>query len=250
MTGSGVYLSLIVPAWNGESRLPAALSCMMAYLRAQPFTSELIVVDDHSSESTARLLAALEGTDAALTVLRNERNRGKGYSVARGLLAAKGRYQVFMDADLAYPPSQITRIVCELERGADVAVACRVLPESRYVMSPEYFRYVYTRHLLSRVFNRLVGTMLLPGIADTQAGLKGFTEAAARIIFPQLTVERFGFDLECLFIAAAKHLRVVQTPVEFHYNDEPSTVRFVRDGARLAADVARIRWNAWRGRYR
>ena len=117
-------------------------------------------------------------------------------------------------------------------------------------MSPAYFRYLYTRHLMSRVFNAIVRYTILPGVPDTQAGLKGFTAHAASIIFPRLTIRRFGFDMECLFIARVHGLRITHTAVEFHYDDEPTTVDFFRDALRMLRDIMKVRWNGWRGNYR
>jgi dolichyl-phosphate beta-glucosyltransferase len=125
-----------------------------------------------------------------------------------------------------------------------------VLPESRYLISPSFFRYLYTRHVLSRTFNWLVRRTLLPGILDTQAGLKGFTADATTTLFPLLTVPGFGFDVELLYIALRHGLRVTQVPVRFRYDSEPSSLRFARDGATMLGDLVRIRWNGWRGRYR
>src|SRR5207253_8470269 len=128
-------------------------------------------------------------------LVRNDANRGKGFSVARGMGVARGAYRVFTDADLAYPLAEIAKIVRDLETGSDVAIACRVLPESRYLMSPSFFHYLYTRHVMSRLFNRVVRLALLPGILDSQAGLKAFSARAAGLIFPRLTVAGFGFDV-------------------------------------------------------
>lgn len=252
-----VYLSVIVPAWNGEERLPATLRSISAFLDHQPCATELIVVDDHSDHITADLLADLlaefkldsDHVVSGFTVIRNARNHGKGYAVSRGMSAARGKYRVFIDADLAYPASEIAKVVHDLEAGADVAIACRVLQDSRYVMSPAYFRYLYTRHVMSRVFNAIVRYSILPGIWDTQAGLKGFTADAANLIFPRLTIRRFGFDLECLFIARAHALRITHTAVDFHYEDEPTTVDFVRDAFRMLRDIMTVRWNGWHGNY-
>src|SRR5256884_1060929 len=165
------------------------------------------------------------------------------------MAAARGARRVFTDADLAYPVAEIDAMVRELDGGADVAIACRVLPESRYLMSPSFFHYLYTRHLMSRLFNRVVRVALLPGILDTQAGLKAFTARAAELIFPRLTVAGFGFDVELLYIARKHGLRVRQTAVQYRYDDEPSTVRFAADAAAMLRDLARIRWNDWRGGY-
>jgi hypothetical protein len=165
------------------------------------------------------------------------------------MLAARGRHRVFTDVDLAYPLDQVQRIVAELQGGHDIAIACRVLPESRYLMSPSFFHYLYTRHLMSRAFNKVVQAFLLPGILDTQAGLKGFTAEAARLCFTRSTIPGFGFDIECLYIAQQHGLSIKQTAVNFRYDDEPTTVRFARDSNRMLQDIWKVKTNAWRGQY-
>ncbi|MEP7380666.1 MAG: glycosyltransferase [Gemmatimonadota bacterium] len=246
---SDVYVSIVVPTWNGGARLPETLRSIEEFAQRQPFVVERIVIDDCSESATQQVLAAWHDHDASLRIARNDRNRGKGFSVARGMSLAHGHYRVFLDADLAYPATEISKIVAALERGADVAIAARTHPDSRYVMSPAFFHYLYTRHLMSRIFNWMVRLILLPGIRDTQAGLKGFTARAADEIFPQLSIPRFGFDLECLFIARRRGLVIDQTPVNFRYDNEPSTVHFVRDVVAMLRDIATVRWRGWRGRY-
>jgi dolichyl-phosphate beta-glucosyltransferase len=165
------------------------------------------------------------------------------------MLAATGAVRVFTDADLAYPAEEIGSILDALEKGYDVAIACRVLPQSRYVMSPTFFPYLFTRHVMSRGYNALVRRLLVTSVLDTQAGLKGFTQKAAELIFPRLTIPRFGFDVECLYIAQKHGQRIAQVPVTFRYDDEPSTVRFAHDGVRMLGELGRILINARKGRY-
>lgn len=247
------YVSVIVPAWNGAERLSNTLFTLHSLLASQHYPTELIVVDDCSGPDTVRAIGhfstAVAGDRTPVRVLRNEQNQGKGYSVARGMLAARGGIRLFTDADLAYPAEEIESIIDALERGSDVAIACRVLRESRYVMSPTFFPYLFTRHLLSRAYNAVVRALLIEAVLDTQAGLKGFTRAAAELIFSRLTIPRFGFDVECLYIAQRHGQRITQVPVTFQYDDEPTTVNFVRDGARMLTDLGHIVMNAWRGRY-
>jgi dolichyl-phosphate beta-glucosyltransferase len=250
MTGTAApHLSLIVPCYNGEERLPASLAQLEAFLAEQSYTSELILVDDCSAEPAARLLREWAAGRSAVTLLRNERNGGKGVSVSRGMLAAHGTYRVFTDADLAYPPAEVNKILRDLEAGADVAIACRVLPESRYLMSPSFFHYLYTRHVMSRVFNALARAVLLRDVLDTQAGLKGFTARAAAIVFPRVTIPRFGFDVEALFIAQKHGFGVKQTAVSFRYDEEPTTVRFTQSAFTMAGELLQVRLNDWRGKY-
>lgn len=243
-------LSLVIPVYNAAAQLPATLDAVDTFFAQYPASLEVLFVDDHSTElATQRLLEQYVRLRPFARVLRNGGNRGKGFSVARGMLAACGRHRVFTDVDLAYPLDQVHRIVAELERGADLAIACRVLPESRYLMSPSFFHYLYTRHLMSRAFNRVVQAFLLPGILDTQAGLKGFTAAAATLCFSRTTIPGFGFDVECLYIAQEHGLSIRQTAVEFRYDDEPTTVRFARDSNRMLQDIWNVKTNAWRGQY-
>ena len=249
MAQPAINLSLIVPVRNGADRLPAHLAALREFLCAETRPAELILVDDHSDAATAGLLADCAGSAPGVRLLRNEVNRGKGFSIARGMEVARGAYRVFTDADLAYPVAEIAKIVHHLEGGSDVAIACRVLPESRYLMSPSFFHYLYTRHVMSRMFNRVVRLGLLPGILDTQAGLKGFSAPAAGLVFPRLTIPGFGFDVEALYIARKHGLTVKQVAVHYRYEDEPSTVRFAVDAAGMLRDLVKIRWNDWRGRY-
>ena len=243
-------LSLVIPVYNAAELLPATLEAVDHFLTHASNRVEVLFVDDCSSEvETQIVLDDFARRRDGVRVLRNACNRGKGYSVARGMLAANGRHRVFTDVDLAYPLDQVHRVVDELARGADVAIACRVLPESRYLMSPTFFHYLYTRHLMSRAFNRVVQALILPGILDTQAGLKGFTAAAAELCFGRSTIPGFGFDIECLYIAQQHGLTIRQTAVTFRYDDEPTTVRFARDSSRMLRDIWQVRTNAWRGQY-
>jgi len=249
-TTDALALSLVIPVYNAADRLAATLQAVDHFTAHATSRVEVIFVDDCSTEvETQAMLGDFARRRGDVRVLRNARNRGKGYSVARGMLAARGRHRVFTDVDLAYPLDQVHRIVDALELGADVAIACRVLPGSRYLMSPSFFHYLYTRHLMSRAFNRVVQAFLLPGILDTQAGLKGFTAAAAELCFRRTTIPGFGFDIECLYIAQQHGLAITQTAVNFRYDDEPTTVRFARDSSRMLQDIWQVRINAWRGRY-
>jgi glycosyltransferase involved in cell wall biosynthesis len=250
--GEGIgnpYLSIVIPTFNGAKELRATLEHLRVFREELSFSAEIIIVDDCSEASTVEVMQSFARKNEAVRVLHSKRNTGKGSAVTKGMLAARGHFRVFVDSDLAYPSSQITKILRALESGSDVVVACRVLPESRYTMSPTFFHYLYTRHLLSRGFNQLSQALLLPGILDTQAGLKGFTSEAAKIVFSRLTVDGFGFDLECLYVARFHGLKVEQIAVDFHYRDEPSTVSLLKHGAGMLADLMRVRRNGARGVY-
>jgi glycosyltransferase involved in cell wall biosynthesis len=247
--GSDPHLSLVVPVYNGANRLSSNLCEILAFLEAQPYQSELILVNDGSAPPTQRILRDFADAHPGVTLIENGTNRGKGVSVSRGMLAARGRYRVFLDSDLAFPPPEVNRLLHEMEQGADVAIACRVLPESRYLMSPSFFHYLYTRHVMSRLFNRLVRMVMLREVLDTQAGLKGFTARAADTVFHRITIPRFGFDVEVLYVAQKHGFTICQTAVNFRYDQEPSTVRFIRSAFTMAGDLLHVKLNDWRGRY-
>ena len=243
-------LSLVIPVYNAAQQLPATLSSVDAFATRYPGSVEVLFVDDHSSEvETQLILEDFTRQRVYARMLRNATNRGKGFSVSRGMMAARGEIRVFTDVDLAYPLEEVHKVVHDIQSGADIAIACRVLPESRYLMSPSFFHYLYTRHLMSRGFNKVVRTFLLPEILDTQAGLKGFTAEAARLCFSRNTIPGFGFDIECLYIAQQHGLNIKQTAVSFRYDDEPTTMRFASDSRRMLLDIWRVRTNAWRGQY-
>jgi glycosyltransferase involved in cell wall biosynthesis len=249
LTPATPLLSIVIPTWNGGSQLAATLAHLRKFRTGLEFATEIVIVDDCSELESARIARTFADDNEMTVVLRNEENRGKGHAVARGMLHATGEYRIFVDSDLAYPSCQITKLLAVLEAGNDVAIACRVLPESRYVMSPTFFHYLYTRHLMSRLFNWLAQLILLPGILDTQAGLKGFSARAAEIVFSRQTLCGFSFDIEALVIARSHNLAIQQVPVDFYYNDEPSTISFARHGARMLMDLIRVRRNRARGIY-
>lgn len=240
-----VGLSVVVPVYNGVAFIGATVRALVAFLAAQPRPAELIVVDDGSTDATADAVRAAAGATAVrVRLLRSARNQGKGAAVAHGVRAATGDRVVFLDADLAYPPAEIATIVDALDGGADVAVASRVHRESRYVIRPSFFRYLYTRHVAGRLFNWLVRLVLLPGLSDTQAGLKGFTAGAARALFAAPLPHGFSFDLGLLFRARQLGLAIREVAVCFRYDSEPSTVRFALDTLAVLRDLLHLRGRA------
>lgn len=246
------WLTLILPAYNGAAFLEASLRKAYDWLANQERDTELLVIDDGSSDTTPEILASFESRARGRPVfrwLRNDPNQGKGFAVRRAMLEARGDYRVFADSDLTYPIDNVGRIVAALEAGAEVAIASRTHRDSLYVVAPSFFRYLYTRHLLGRFFNLLVRLFIVGGVHDTQAGLKGATRRAAFDLFPRCRLTRFSFDVELLFLARRLGKRIEEVGVTFLYRKEPTTVRFVRDTFRMLFDMARIRWRAFRGRY-
>lgn len=238
-------LSVIVPVYNGAACIADTVHAVSAHLAARGDCAEIIVVDDGSTDATLAVLRTTAGRTAVPTrVLHSKANQGKGAAIAHGVAVARGARIVFLDADLAYPPSEIDSVCAALDAGADVAIASRVHAGSRYIISPSFFRYLYTRHVAGRLFNWLVRLVLLPGITDSQAGLKGFSATAAAQLFDSPLPHRFSFDLGLLFRARRLGLRIQEVGVRYRYDREPTTVRFALDTLVVIRDLTRLRIGA------
>ncbi|KAB8139843.1 glycosyltransferase family 2 protein [Chloroflexia bacterium SDU3-3] len=246
------YLSVIVPAYNEEHRISDSVGQICTYLHQQPYPSELVVVDDGSSDATPDMLRQLHANHPELRVIQNE-HRGKAVAVRTGVVAARGQLVLFIDADLPIPLEEIGRMVAALEQGADVAIGSREGAGATRVGEPAH------RHLMGRCFNTAVRLLLGQGFRDTQCGFKGFQAEAARRLFAmsQLYTEQSpvlsrsavtAFDVEILFLAVREGMRIIELPVEWHYRPG-SKVSPLADSVSLFLDVVRIRWNALRGRY-
>ena len=221
-------LSVVVPAYNEARRLPASLARVRAYLRARGREYEIVVVDDGSSDTTSQV-ARDAGAD--VRVLRHEPNRGKGYAVRRGMLAATGARRLITDADLSTPIEELAKLEAEIERGFDVAIGSRAVAGALIeVHQPAY------REVMGRLFNRLVQALLLPGLRDTQCGFKLFTDRAAQAAFSVSSLDGFSFDVEALYVARHRGLRIAEVPVTWR-NDAATRVG-LGGGAAAFADLA------------
>lgn len=231
----GIYLSLVIPAYNEAQRLGPSLSRILEYLQTRDYTWEVIVVDDGSRDGTADVARDLLEGRAQYTVLRNDPNRGKALSVKRGLLAGQGRYLLFSDADLSTPIEESAKLLRELEGGADVAIASRQLPGAHLTVHQPWYR-----ELAGRMFGWLNQAVLLPGIPDSQCGFKAFRREVAYELLSRQRLSGWVFDAELLYLARCLDYRIAQVPVTW-VNDPASKVKMLRDGFRMAADLFRIR---------
>ena len=250
----GPRLTLVIPVYNGARFVASSLQQAWAWLGQQAFASELLVVDDGSADDTGPILAAFAAAHPSddrrqLSVLRNAHNRGKGFSIRRAFLHARGALIVFTDADLTYPIENVEPIVQALAAGADLAYGCRMHADSRYVVAPTFFGKLFTRHFMGRAFNLLLRLLVVPGVRDSQAGLKGFRKPAATLLAHRVRLSRFSFDVELFFVARRHGLRLCDCPVRFIYRKEPSTVRFVRDSLAMVRDMLAVRWRGLTGAY-
>ncbi len=247
-----LYGTFILPVYNAESFLAKSLLQVHEWLATHPKTWELIIVDDASQDSTPEIINDFlsEYVGENIRKVRLLENRGKGFAIRVGFTLARGEYTVFTDCDLAYPLKNIERILTGLETGADAAIACRVLPESTYLISPSFFSYLFTRHISGRGFNLLCRIMTVPRILDTQAGLKGFRTPVVRQMLDRFVIDGFSFDIELLRCLVDRGARIVEVPVFFRYDSEPTTVRFIIDSLAVLRDMAHIRFRSILGRYR
>jgi dolichyl-phosphate beta-glucosyltransferase len=234
-------LSLVIPAYNEESRLPATLSRVSTYLagRAEPY--EVLVVVNGSTDRTAEVVKAAAESDPHLRLLVTE-VAGKGRAVKLGVEAAQGAWIVMADADLSTPIEEVVALAERLSDRYQVVIASREGSGAHRHSEP------YIRHLMGRVFNLLVRILAVPGIQDTQCGFKAFTRECARNIFPRQRIDGFGFDVELLFIARQHGYGILEVPVTWVYSDN-TRVDKVRDTIRMFRDVIRVRLNALRGAY-
>jgi glycosyltransferase involved in cell wall biosynthesis len=241
-TETSIELSIIIPAFNEEKRLPATMVRIQAYLKNRGGASEVIVVDDGSSDGTAQLVEATRAQWPALRLLKNPGNHGKGYSVRHGMLEARGEIVLFTDADLSAPIEEADKLLAALATH-DVAIGSRAMDRSLIEVHQPWYR-----ETIGIIFNGVVRLVLRLPFADTQCGFKAFRGAPSRIIFEQQRIERFGFDPELLYLARHHGLTVSEVPVRWS-NDAGTRVNALRDGLAMFWEMFVIRWNAITGRY-
>jgi glycosyltransferase involved in cell wall biosynthesis len=239
---SQIDLSIIIPAYNEESRLPKTLELIRAYLNATGISSEVIVVDDGSRDGTVQFAESQSVAWPALRVVKNPGNRGKGYSVRHGMLEARGKIVLFTDADLSAPIEEADKLLAALATN-DVAIGSRAMDRRLIEVHQPW-----TREFAGIMFNTIVRVVLGLKIEDTQCGFKAFHRKSSTIIFQQQRIERFGFDPELLFLAKRNGLTIAEVPVR--WSNDPGTHVSLWDGIRaMFFEVAKIRWNAITGKY-
>ncbi|MGB8959710.1 MAG: dolichyl-phosphate beta-glucosyltransferase [Candidatus Aminicenantales bacterium] len=235
-----IRLSVVIPTYNKEARIAATLEHVATYLASKPFASEIVVVDDGSSDRTADAARAALAGRGPSKVIRRERNMGKGASVREGVLAASGEIILFCDDDLSTPIEELDKAVAALESGADVVIGSRAHPDSEIRV-----RQRRPREWMGKTFNLLVRLFVLKGYRDTQCGFKAFRRAAARDIFPHLRTPGFGFDVEVLVLCRDLGYRVAEIPVLW-CDARPSRLRIVQGSWGMFNDLRRIRRQARR----
>jgi glycosyltransferase involved in cell wall biosynthesis len=240
---AGPRLTIVIPAYNEQARIEGTLERVLSCVRARKWDAEVVVVDDGSIDETLSIVQRWTTLDERVKLIKNDGNRGKGYSVRNGLLQAMGEVVMFTDADLSAPIEEAERLFAALDAGADVAIGSRWLDKQKQTLHQPLYRRFFGRR-----FNWVTRRVISLPFEDTQCGFKAFKRDAAQTIFRLQTVERWGFDPEILFIACKLKYHVVEVPVTWGH-DERSRISYLKDGIKMLEEIAQIRINSICGRY-
>jgi dolichyl-phosphate beta-glucosyltransferase len=236
------YLSVVIPAYNEEGRISTTLIKIKDYLNMQAFSWEIILVDDGSSDRTVEIAKKiLEGEN--LTVIKNNTNCGKGYSVKSGILRSKGEIILFCDADLSTPIEELEKILMFINKGWDIVIGSRALPDSDIQVHQRWYR-----EIMGKVFNFIVRSFILDGFKDTQCGFKCYKREAALAVFGRQKIKRFAFDVESIYIAQKIGFKIKELPVRW-INSPGSKVRLIGDSSSMLLDLFRIKLYDLMGHY-
>jgi dolichyl-phosphate beta-glucosyltransferase len=229
-------LSIVVPSYNEEARLPRSIELIERHLAASGISYELILVDDGSSDGTREIQDAAARRNPAVRLVALPRNRGKGRALAEGVAVAKGAEILVTDADLSTPIEELDKLRAAVHGGAGVAIGSRALRGSRVEISQPVYRV-----LMGKVFNLLVQALLLPGIWDTQCGFKLFRADVAHEVFAGLTTDGFGYDPEVLYLAKKRGVKIAEVPVVWR-NSAPTKVMPIKSSIDMFKHVVRTRF--------
>lgn len=233
--------SLVFPTYNPGPGVDATVAAARDFLRDRPDPWEVLFVCDGCTDGTPDRLDQQLAGDSRFRVIRYSPNRGKGYAVRTGLLAARGHVRVFADVDLAYRFDDIARLADEVAGGATVAVGSRDHPDSLVQVAVRNLAYITGRRRQSLVFGAIARRLLPLTIHDTQAGLKGMTAAVAEAVMPNLTCDGFGFDCELLTACARYQIPVTEVPVTVRYDDAATSTGGLRTAGRMLRELWRVR---------
>jgi glycosyltransferase involved in cell wall biosynthesis len=234
------FLSIIIPARNEEQRLSCTLEQIIKFLDQQKFKAEVIVVVNASTDRTLEIAEEFRLRYPLINVI-SERLPGKGRAVRRGMLAARGAYRFFADADLSMPVNEVRRFISP-EIDAPIVIASREAPGAVRYGEPSH------RHITGRIFNRLIRFLVLPRLQDTQCGFKMFRADVAEDLFSRQTLTGWSFDVELLYIAGLRGYSIIELPIPWHYNSE-NKIKILKESWRMFFDLFKIRRNKRQGKY-
>ncbi|MBS1250047.1 MAG: Polyprenol monophosphomannose synthase [Chloroflexi bacterium] len=235
------FLSLVIPAYNEERRLPHTLEQVARFLEPQSYTWEVIVVDNASADTTPDIVQNFAQKHPQIHGL-HESVRGKGKAIQSGMLAAKGEYRFMCDADLSMPITELNRFLPPQLENFDLAIASREAPGAIRYNEPYY------RHLGGRAVNTMIRALILPGIQDTQCGFKCFSSSVAEDLFSHQTIFNWSFDIEILAIAQLRDYKIVELPIPWHFNAE-TKLNAIQDAVQMFLDILTVRNNLKKGVY-
>lgn len=236
------FLSIIIPAHNEAKRLPLTLIDLDKHLSEQEFSYEILVVNDGSTDDTAEITRRFELLIKNLKLIDNKENKGKGGVVKQGMLAAKGAWRLFMDADNSTSIVEFNKMIPYFKNGYDVVIADRDIKGSRLVPAQPWYK-----RILGNMGNLIIQILLVPGIWDTQCGFKCYSQEAAEKIFGLTRISRWGFDAETLALAKKLGYKIKEIPV-FWVNDTRSQVQ-LSTYLQVLLETAKVRWWLWRNIY-
>lgn len=235
------FLSVVIPAFNEEARIASTLQKLVSYLRRQPYSWEVVVANDGSTDRTAALVGQWTSELEAVR-LKTLPHGGKGWAVKHGMLEATGQYRFMCDADLAMPLEQLTAFLERMAEGYDIVIGSRQIAGARRFNEPPM------RHVMGRLFNWAVRLLAVGRFQDTQCGFKCFTGEAAQELFRLQQTRGFGFDVEVLYLALKKGMCVLEMPIDWHHQRD-SKVRAGTDSLAMLRDTLLVRWRDLRGKY-
>tara|TARA_B100000315_G_scaffold220984_1_gene224056 strand:- start:2199 stop:2936 length:738 start_codon:yes stop_codon:yes gene_type:complete len=233
-----VYLSIIVPAFNEETRLPSTLKATIDYLKRQEYSSEIVIVSDGSIDNTKEIAESFKETFPKLVVIEYFPNYGKGYAVKMGMLKANGKYRLFMDADYAVPIEFVNKLMWRVRDGADIVIGSRGMSDSIIENHQGIFR-----EFLARVFGFIQQFILILPISDTQCGFKLFTRNAADALFPQVRFNCAYFDAELLYLAYKNRFNIAEVGVRWNHDGETRLPIGIKRSLELVRKLILIGYN-------
>ena len=238
-----VSYSIVIPAYNESERIAESLEKIVVFLAEQRWSAEVLVVNDGSRDNTAEVIRRYSAQYPYIRLVENPGNRGKGYSVRNGMLQANGDIVLFTDADLSAPITEAPKLFAEIQKGADLAFGSRWL-----IAKLQTERQSLMRQVAGRMYNIIMRLVLGLKYKDTQCGFKAFDRRAVDTLFTRQRIERWGFDVELLFLANKFKLKIVEVPVAWAHDDR-SKINPLVDGIKMFGEMLSIRWNSIIGRY-
>lgn len=237
-----LFLSVVIPAYNEERRLPRTLSDTLDYLEKQSYAWEILVVDDGSKDRTADAVKTVGVSHPQVKLLQYGKNRGKGYAVRFGMTHAAGKYRLFMDADNSTTIDHFAQFLPLFEKDYDIVIGSRDVSGAQIAVHQAKWK-----EMLGDLGNLWIQFWAVPGIKDTQAGFKVFTATATQDIFPRLTIDRWGFDVEALAVARFKGYKISEQPIRWvnDPNSKVSTSAYLQ----VLREVVQVRLNMWKKVY-